>query len=398
MNRLLNEPPDTPIGEVRALPAPPPLGAPLAELPSQAGDKAPEVAVGQANVTAAARRVEVAQAELKPVWSLGGSFFWQGNSDRVVSFLVGVELPLQKGRKQRPMIAAAERELEAARFDLQDASAQMRAEAARLVAEVTRADEQISRYRSGLLPQSSAALDAARASYLGGRGEFASVLDEFRRWTEIRVELVRRESSRFIAVESTRHSRESHRARLVGTRSREERHRCWEGASVMTVRSTMLALCLVLLGIAACTPAPGGSDRTSGPAVSKPLYQCPMHPEVVSDKPGDCPICGMRLVLVKDGWREFRAGVVASALGAAPASASAHPAGGVPDEMNIGADGARLAGVRTVEAVKGRVSRMIRATGTVAIDETRVRQVTTKVAGFVEKLYVNATGPDGPRR
>ncbi len=60
--------------------------------------------------------------------------------------------------------------------------------------------------------------------------------------------------------------------------------------------------------------------------------------------------------------------------------------------MNIGADGARLAGVRTVEAVKGRVSRVIRATGTVAIDETRVRQVTTKVAGFVEKLYVNATG------
>ena len=76
----------------------------------------------------------------------------------------------------------------------------MRAEAARLVADVNRADEQIVRYRAGLLPQSSAALDAARASYLGGRGEFASVLDEFRRWTEIRVELARREASRFIAI------------------------------------------------------------------------------------------------------------------------------------------------------------------------------------------------------
>lgn len=26
-------------------------------------------------------------------------------------------------------------------------------------------------------------------------------------------------------------------------------------------------------------------------------YTCPMHPEVISDKPGKCPKCGMGLVL-----------------------------------------------------------------------------------------------------
>ena len=37
---------------------------------------------------------------------------------------------------------------------------------------------------------------------------------------------------------------------------------------------------------------PNHSDNT---ATAK-QYTCPMHPEVVKDKPGDCPKCGMKLV------------------------------------------------------------------------------------------------------
>jgi Flp pilus assembly protein TadB len=29
---------------------------------------------------------------------------------------------------------------------------------------------------------------------------------------------------------------------------------------------------------------------------NKPVYTCPMHPEVISDVPGKCPKCGMKLV------------------------------------------------------------------------------------------------------
>ena len=29
-------------------------------------------------------------------------------------------------------------------------------------------------------------------------------------------------------------------------------------------------------------------------------YTCPMHPEIVRDKPGNCPVCGMKLVPKKE--------------------------------------------------------------------------------------------------
>lgn len=46
---------------------------------------------------------------------------------------------------------------------------------------------------------------------------------------------------------------------------------------------------------------PGGnvlSDTTKTKKVkpAKVQYTCPMHPEVLSDKPGKCPKCGMDLV------------------------------------------------------------------------------------------------------
>lgn len=44
-----------------------------------------------------------------------------------------------------------------------------------------------------------------------------------------------------------------------------------------------------LLALTGC----GKSDSAAGTAAK---YTCPMHPEVVQDKPGNCPKCQMKLV------------------------------------------------------------------------------------------------------
>jgi outer membrane protein TolC len=193
LNRWLDRPAEAPLGEITTLPA---VAAPPEPWSELAADSL-AVRVARAEVEAAEKRLAEARLDLEPDLSPAAGLAYRGPLGPVLTLRFGVELPFWKSGKQEPRIRAAELDLERAHHELRDAEAAARAEAVRLAAEWDRSERQIVRYREAILPQTSAAFDAARSSYLAGRGDFSSVLEDFNLWLEARVQLARREADRY---------------------------------------------------------------------------------------------------------------------------------------------------------------------------------------------------------
>ena len=62
-----------------------------------------------------------------------------------------------------------------------------------------------------------------------------------------------------------------------------------------TTKWTLSAL-LALVVTAAATGVTGCKNSDKENSEQARQYTCSMHPEVVQDKPGNCPKCGMKLV------------------------------------------------------------------------------------------------------
>ena len=139
------------------------------------------------------------------------------------------------------------------------------------------------------------------------------------------------------------------------------------------MRLATLLLAVLVAGCSREAPPAASIGKAAEPPASAEghahaKYHCPMHPQVESDRPGECPICGMALVPSDGG--------------------TAVPGG----EVTISPAVVQNLGVRTEPAVAGPLERRIETVAYVGFDERRAQQVRVRADGWVEQLAVRAPG------
>ncbi|MFP4611451.1 MAG: efflux RND transporter periplasmic adaptor subunit, partial [Thiohalophilus sp.] len=139
-----------------------------------------------------------------------------------------------------------------------------------------------------------------------------------------------------------------------------------------------------------------------------PNYVCPMHPQIVRDEPGTCPICGMDLVPKEDDGAdepEEEKEILYYRHPHDPSITSEEPK---KDEMGMDyipvyddGDGSAVKispavinnmGVRTAVAERDTLWRKIDTVGYVDYDEDVISHIHLRTSGWIEKLYVKAEG------
>lgn len=126
-------------------------------------------------------------------------------------------------------------------------------------------------------------------------------------------------------------------------------------------------------------------------------YYCPMHPQIVSPDPGECPICHMNLELIPEDRRRATGPMTASlsdagsaAVMAAAEDPTTAPPGLVPVTLSL--ERQQLLGVTTAAVVRRDVGQQLRVPGVVEAPESAGAQVHVRAAGFLERVGVRESG------
>ncbi len=137
--------------------------------------------------------------------------------------------------------------------------------------------------------------------------------------------------------------------------------------------AVVLAAGFFFAGYLARPPQPAGSPGSVKPAAV--TYTCPMHPQYTSDRPGDCPLCGMRLEPVPSGGSKGQPDLPASDAVVVVERASRE-----------------LIGIRTDEVRLQSSSDVLRVPGRIAVDQQRLYRIVAAVDGWIVRLGESTIG------
>ncbi|HQH26287.1 MAG TPA: efflux RND transporter periplasmic adaptor subunit [Oligoflexia bacterium] len=121
-------------------------------------------------------------------------------------------------------------------------------------------------------------------------------------------------------------------------------------------------------------PVTAPEQRNTPTAAPAKVYYCPMHPSYKSDRPGECPICHMSLVPLADSEQAHSSAVDGYAA------------------VQIDTGRRQLIGLRLGSVEKKEVQQTIRAAARVESSEERISAVSLKFSGWVEELNIGSTG------
>lgn len=129
---------------------------------------------------------------------------------------------------------------------------------------------------------------------------------------------------------------------------------------------TILLYALLLFVFSSCEVRKGDVVHKHDGIASSTKYTCSMHPQVIRDTPGTCPVCGMALVEV---------------------ASVDHSTALMLSDVQM-----QLANVTTRRAGKSHVGETVVLNGTFVLDAQKRETISSRAAGRIEKLYVKESG------